>query len=153
MNKQERINVLYKTNMKTAIFQSLVTVPMVFCLVGLIQSDSWNGWYMAGALVCLLVLGRIFFKANRIEVELTEREDAKTIIALRNGYVFALFVLLLLSLVLTLKLGWMYAWIVVLTIGVLFGGYRLIRKQDERLGEIDPEHPRLREMRLDNVRD
>ncbi|TCI51929.1 hypothetical protein EVJ24_12415 [Exiguobacterium sp. SH1S21] len=153
MTKQQRINLIYKTNVKTAVIQSLLTFPMVFCLVGLIESDSWNGWYVAGILVCLLLLGGIFFKANRVEVELTEQEDAKTIIARRNGSMFALFVLFILSFALTIKLGWMYAWIVVLTIGVLYGGYRLIRKQDERLTDIDPEHPRFREIRLDNVRD
>ncbi|TCI75871.1 hypothetical protein EVJ20_12900 [Exiguobacterium sp. SH0S1] len=153
MTKQQRINLIYKTNVKTAVIQSLLTFPMVFCLVGLIESDSWNGWYVAGTLVCLLLLGGIFFKANRVEVELTEQEDAKTIIARRNGSMFALFVLFILSFALTIKLGWMYAWIVVLTIGVLYGGYRLIRKQDERLTDIDPEHPRFREIRLDNVRD
>lgn len=153
MTKQQRINVIYKSNIKMTILQSFVTFPMVFCLVGLIQSESWNGWYVAGTLVCLLLLGGIFFKANRVEVELTEQEDAKTIIARRNGSMFALFVLFILSLALTIKLGWMYAWIVVLTIGVLYGGYRLIRKQDERLTDIDPEHPMLREIRLDNVRD
>lgn len=153
MTKQQRINLIYKTNVKTAVFQSLLTFPMVFCLVGLIQSDSWNGWYVAGVLVCLLMLGGIFFKANRVETELTERENAKTIIARRNGFIFALFVVFILSFALTLNLGWMYAWIVVLTIGVLYGGYRLIRKQDERLSDIDPEHPMLREIRLDHVRD
>lgn len=153
MTKQQRINVIYKTNVKTAVIQSLLTFPMVFCLVGLIEADSWNGWYVAGTLACLLLLGGIFFKANRVEVELTEQEDAKTIIARRNGYMFALFVLFILSFALTIKLGWMYAWIVVLTIGVLYGGYRLIRKQDERLTDIDPEHPMLREIRLDNVKD
>ncbi|TCI69069.1 hypothetical protein EVJ22_11400 [Exiguobacterium sp. SH0S7] len=153
MTKQQRINLIYKTNVKTAVIQSLLTFPMVFCLVGLIESDSWNGWYVAGILVCLLLLGGIFFKANRVEVELTEQEDAKTIIARRNGSMFALFVLFILSFALTIKLGWMYAWIVVLTIGVLYGGYRLIRKQDERLTDIDPEQPRFREIRLDNVRD
>ncbi|OGX78773.1 hypothetical protein A6395_10555 [Exiguobacterium sp. SH31] len=153
MTKQQRINLIYKTNVKTAVIQSLLTFPMVFCLVGLIESDSWNGWYVAGILVCLLLLGGIFFKANRVEVELTEQEDAKTIIVRRNGSMFALFVLFILSFALTIKLGWMYAWIVVLTIGVLYGGYRLIRKQDERLTDIDPEHPRFREIRLDNVRD
>ncbi|WP_255418307.1 hypothetical protein [Exiguobacterium sp. TNDT2] len=40
-----------------------------------------------------------------------------------------------------------------MAVGVLYGGYRLIRKQDERLSDIDPEHPMLREIRLDYVRD
>lgn len=153
MTKQERINLIYKTNIKTAVFQSLLTFPMVFCLVGLIESDSWNGWYMAGALVCLLLLGGIFFKANRLETELTEREEAKSIIVRRNGFVFALFVLFLLSFALTLKLGWTYAWILGVAVGIIYVGYRLIRKQDERLTDIDPEHPNLKEIRLDNVRD
>ncbi|WP_214830660.1 hypothetical protein [Exiguobacterium sp. s56] len=153
MTKQERINLIYKTNIKTAVLQSLLTFPMVFCLVGLIESDSWNGWYVVGAFVCLLLLGGIFFKANRLETELTEREEAKTMIVRRNGFVFALFVLFLLSFVLTLKLGWTYAWILGVAVGVIYVGYRLIRKQDERLMNIDPEHPMLREIRLDNVRD
>ncbi|QUE86328.1 hypothetical protein [Exiguobacterium alkaliphilum] len=153
MTKQQRINLIYKTNIKTVVLQSLLTFPMVFCLVGLIQSDSWNGWYVAGVLVCLLLLGGIFFKANRLETELTEQEEAKTMIVRRNGFVFALFVLFLLSFALTLKLGWTYAWILGVAVGVIYVGYRLIRKQDERLMNIDPEHPMLREIRLDNVRD
>lgn len=153
MTKQQRINLIYKTNIKTVVLQSLLTFPMVFCLVGLIQSDSWNGWYVAGVLVCLLLLGGIFFKANRLETELTEREEAKTMIVRRNGFVFALFVLFLLSFALTFKLGWTYAWILGVAVGVIYVGYRLIRKQDERLMNIDPEHPMLREIRLDNVRD
>lgn len=153
MTKQERINVIYKTNVKTAVLQSLLTFPMVFCLGELIQADSLNGWYVSGTLVCLLLLGGIFFKANRVETKLTEREDAKAIIARRNGSVFALFVLFLLSFALTLKLGWVYVWILGVAVGVIYVGYRLIRKQDERLTDIDPEHPKLKEIRLDNVRD
>ena len=153
MTKQERINIIYKTNVKMALLQSLVTFPMSFFSVGLIKSDSLNGWYVTGVFVCLLLLGGFFLKASRFEAGLTERKGAKRIIARRNTFTFCLFVLSIFSIALTIKLGWMYAWIVVLTIGVLYGGYRLIRKQDERLSDIDPKHPMLREIRLDNVRD
>ncbi|TCI25398.1 hypothetical protein EVJ32_10585 [Exiguobacterium sp. SH5S4] len=153
MTKQQRINVIYKSNVKMALLQGLITFPMSFFTVGLIRSDSLNGWYVTGVFVCLLLLGGIFFKANRVEAKLTEREDAKIIIARRNGYMFALFVIFILSFALTIKLGWMYAWILGVAVGVLYGGYRLIRKQDERLSDIDPEHPMLKEIRLDNVRD
>ncbi|TCI42889.1 hypothetical protein EVJ27_11635 [Exiguobacterium sp. SH3S2] len=153
MIKQERINVIYKSNVKMALLQGLITFPMSFFTVGLIESDSWNGWYVTGVAVCLLLLGGSFLKVGHFEAGLTEHAGAKKIIARRNGFTFVLFVLSILSIALTIKLGWMYAWIVVLTIGVLYGGYRLIRKQDERLTDIDPEHPRFREIRLDNVRD
>ncbi|WP_396129173.1 hypothetical protein [Exiguobacterium mexicanum] len=153
MTKQERINLIYKANVKTAVFQSLLAFPMVFCLFGSIESASWNGWYVAGAIGCLSVLGGIFFKANQVETKLTEQGDAKTIIARRNGFVFAMFVLFLLSFALTLKLGWTYVWVLGVAAGVIYVGYRLIQKQDERLSDIDPQHPMLREIRLDNVRD
>lgn len=153
MTKQERINIIYKSNVKMAILQSLVSFPLSFFTVGLIRSDSLNGWYVTGVFVCLLLLGGSFLKTSQFEAGLTERTGAKIIIAQRNGLTFVLFVLSIFSIALTIKLGWMYAWIVVVVIGALYGGYRLILKQDERLTDIDPEHPRFREIRLDNVRD
>ncbi|MCC5893594.1 hypothetical protein [Exiguobacterium sp.] len=153
MTKQERINAIYRSNMKLAVPQGLITFPMTFFTVGLIRSDSWNGWYVFGVAVCLLLLGGSFFKANQIETNMTEREGAKQIITRRNGFLFGVFVMSILSVALTLKLGWTYAWILIVTGGILYGGYRLIRKQDERLSAIDPEHPLFREMRLDHVRD
>ncbi|WP_445002134.1 hypothetical protein [Exiguobacterium alkaliphilum] len=153
MTKQERINAIYKSNMKMAVLQGLTTFPMTFFTVGLIRSNSWNGWYVLGIAVCLLLLGASFFKANRIEANMTEHESAKQIITRRNGFLFGVFVMSILSVALTLKLGWTYAWILIVTGGALYIGYRWIRRQDERLSAIDPEHPLFREMRLDYVRD
>jgi len=153
MTKQERINAIYKSNMKMAVLQGLITFPMTFFTVGLIRSNSWNGWYVLGIAVCLLLLGASFFKANRIEMHMTEHESAKRIITRRNGFLFGVFVMSILSIALTLKFGWTYAWILIVTGGALYIGYRWIRRQDERLSAIDPEHPNLFEVRLDHVKD
>ncbi|MCT4782693.1 MULTISPECIES: hypothetical protein [Exiguobacterium] len=153
MTKQERINAIYKSNMKMAVLQGFITFPMMFFTVGVIRSDSWNGWYVLGIAVCLLLFGASFFKANQIETNMTEHEGAQRIITRRNGFLFGVFVLSILAVALTLKLGWAYVWILIVTGGVLYVGYRWIRRQDERLSAIDPEHPNLFEVRLDHVKD
>jgi len=148
MTKQERINVIYKKNQRLAWVRSFLVLVMLFCVFSIQRNDC----YIVGVVSSLLLISAVLSYESRFMKSLTREYEAKQIIMKQYVYDFAVILLIVLTYLLTGRLG--VTWLLpVLVIGFVVANNLIQRKLDNRLTREDPEQPIRREIKLANVKD
>ncbi|KAB2835679.1 MAG: hypothetical protein F9K49_03330, partial [Caedimonadaceae bacterium] len=136
MNKQERINVMYKKNQRLAWARSFLVLVMLFCVFSIKRND----FYIVGVVSSLLLISAVLSYESRFMKSLTREHEAKQIITKQYVYDFAVILLIVLTYLLTGRLG--VTWLLpVLVIGFVLANNHIQRKLDNRLTREDPEQP------------
>lgn len=152
MNKQERINTIYRYQQRWLLLRSILAVLTGALVVRTLQSNG-EPMYTIPLAFTLTIMLYIIGRERRFVRKLTDVEQAKRIIDWQYVSEMGLLVLLTILFPFIFLIGWPgWALFVVFLSGVIL--LHFVQKMlDRQISEYDGEQPMRREIKLDFVKD
>ncbi|WP_214876770.1 hypothetical protein [Exiguobacterium sp. CH10] len=152
MNKQERINTIYRYQQRWLVLRSILAVLTGALVVLTLQSNGESIYTIPLALVLIIML-YVIGRERRFVRKLTDVKQAKRIIDWQYVSEMGLLVLLAILFPLIVLIGWPgWSLFIVFLSGVTL--LHFVQKMlDRQISEYDADQPMRREIKLDFVKD
>ncbi|WP_214696988.1 hypothetical protein [Exiguobacterium sp. s160] len=152
MNKQERINTIYRYQQRWLLLRSILAI-LIGGLVVLVLQSNGEPMYTIPLAFTLTIMLYIIGRERRFVRKLTNVEQAKRIIDWQYVSEMGLLVLLAILFPFIVLIGWPgWSLFVVFLSGVILLHF-LQKMLDRQISEYDAEQPMRREIKLDFVKD
>lgn len=152
MNKQERINTIYRYQQRWLLLRSILAI-LIGGLVVLVLQSNGEPMYTIPLAFTLTIMLYIIGRERRFVRKLTNVEQAKRIIDWQYVSEMGLLVLLAILFPFIVLIGWPgWSLFVVFLSGVILLHF-LQKMLDRQISEYDGEQPMRREIKLDFVKD
>lgn len=152
MNKQERINTIYRYQQRWLLLRSILAI-LIGGLVVLVLQSNGEPMYTIPLAFTLTIMLYIIGRERRFVRKLTNVEQAKRIIDWQYVSEMGLLVLLAILFPLIVLIGWPgWSLFVVFLSGVILLHF-LQKMLDRQISEYDADQPMRREIKLDFVKD
>ncbi|WP_074032546.1 hypothetical protein [Exiguobacterium sp. AT1b] len=152
MNKQERINTIYRYQQRWLLLRSILAI-LIGGLVVLVLQFNGEPMYTIPLAFTLTIMLYIIGRERRFVRKLTNVEQAKRIIDWQYVSEMGLLVLLAILFPFIVLIGWPgWSLFIVFLSGVILLHF-LQKMLDRQISEYDAEQPMRREIKLDFVKD